>query len=98
MTIPSPPGRLKCGWGPSSCPVCLVTPRRKVPGGRRPSAGRLISSTGQGKKWGISRLVHGADFSPGGSSPFSCSPGEAEDRNSRVRPNSWQVDVVVTVS
>lgn len=74
--------------GSQSLPGMLCHPQEKSPWREAALCREAVSSTGQGKKWGISSPVHGADFSPGGSSPFSCSPGQGEDRNSRVRPSS----------
>lgn len=36
---PCTPGWLKCGWGPSSCPGCCVTPREKSLAGGGPLPG-----------------------------------------------------------
>lgn len=60
----------------------LCHPQEKSPWREAALCREAVSSTGQGKKWGISSFVHGTDFSPGGSSPFSSSPGQGEDRNS----------------
>lgn len=56
VTFSSPPGWLKCCWGPSRCLVCCVTPRRKVPGGRRPSAGRLFPQLAKVRSGGFPAL------------------------------------------
>lgn len=83
--------RLAGVWlGSLQLPCMLCHPQEKSPWREAALCREAVSSTGQGKKWGISSPVHGADFSTGGSSPFSCSPGRGEDRNSRVRPGCWQ--------
>lgn len=56
---PCTPSLLKCGWGLCSCPVCYVTPRRKVPGGRRPSAGRLFPQLAKVRSGGFPALSTG---------------------------------------
>lgn len=55
----TPRGWLKCGRGPCSGPVCCVTPKRKVPGGRRPSAGRLFPQPAKVRSGGFPALSTG---------------------------------------
>lgn len=56
---PLPRGWLKRAWGPCNCPVCCVTPRRKVPGGRRPFAGRLFPQPAKVRSGGFPALSTG---------------------------------------
>lgn len=71
----------------------LCHPQEKSPWREVAFCREAVSSTSQGKKWGISSPVHGPDFSTGGSSPCSCSPDQGEDRNSGVRPAFQQTNV-----
>lgn len=68
--------------GVPELPCVLCHLQEKSPWREAALCREAVSSTGQGKKWGISSRVHCAHFSPGGSAPFSCSPGLGGDRNS----------------
>lgn len=61
----------------------LCYPQEKSPWREAALCWEAISLSGQGKKWGISSLVRGADFSTGGSSSFSNSPDWCKGKNSR---------------
>lgn len=74
--LPCPSGWSMCGsvrLGSLQLHCIPCHPQEKSPWREAALCREAVSSSGQGKKWGISSPTRGADFSTGGSSPFSCS-------------------------